>query len=164
MSGPASTMPRPSPGGRQSFPRPILYAVGGMLAVVLTVAALGRWEGKHTEIPVSTPVAQRDFHFDDSPDGGVTVRDAGDNHVVTVVTGQAGFLRATLRGLAQQRLREDMSTTPPFRITQWADGRLTLDDMASHRHIELEAFGKTNEDVFADLLRADEAQTTKAKP
>jgi putative photosynthetic complex assembly protein len=153
-----------APVAGQSFPRPILFAVGGMLAMVTVVAGLSRLEGGVTEVPHSTPVLQRDLRFEDRADGGVTVRDAHDDHVVTVVTGQAGFLRATMRGLAQQRLREDLGEAPPFRLTQWADGRLTLDDLADHRHIELEAFGVTNEGVFAGLLDADAAKPRGAQP
>ena len=33
-----------------------------------------------------------------------------------------------------------------------ADGRLTLEDPTTHRTVELEAFGQTNEEVFAGLL------------
>ena len=86
------------------------------------------------------------------------------NHVVRVLTGEAGFLRATLRGLAQQRLREDMGSAQPFRLTRWADGRLTLDDPATQRHIELEAFGVSNEAVFADLLDAGETKPSRTQP
>jgi len=136
----------------QSFPRPILFAVGGMLAMVTVVAGLSRLEGGVTEVPHSTPVLQRDLRFEDRADGGVTVRDAHDDHVVTVVTGQAGFLRATMRGLAQQRLRQDADRDVPFRLTEWADGRLTLEDPTTHRAVEMEAFGITNEEVFAALL------------
>ncbi len=45
----------------------------------------------------------------------------------------------------------------PFRLIAWSDGRLTLDDLATKRHIELEAFGPTNERVFAEFLSARSA-------
>ena len=39
-------------------------------------------------------------------------------------------------------------------MTGYADGRLTLDDPATKRHIELEAFGSTNALAFAKILTA----------
>ena len=136
------------------FPRPVLIAVGGMLALVVGVAALGRSRGASTEIPASTAVATRDLRFSDRADGAVVITEAPSDRLVSVVTGQAGFLRATMRGLAQERMRGEADGRPPFRLTQWADGRLTLDDPVTRRHVELEAFGETNEAVFASLLTA----------
>ena len=46
------------------------------------------------------------------------------------------------------------ATQTPFRLSAWSDGRLTLDDPATARHIELQAFGSTNTEVFAQLLTA----------
>ena len=85
------------------------------------------------------------------------MRDARNGSVVANLTGQQGFLRSTVRGLAQQRKRQDNDETTPFRLTAWADDRLTLDDPVTGRHVELEAFGETNEAVFAQLLMAKEA-------
>jgi putative photosynthetic complex assembly protein len=42
----------------------------------------------------------------------------------------------------------------PFRLTHWSDGRLTLEDAATGRRIELESFGPTNMQAFASLLAA----------
>lgn len=65
-----------------------------------------------------------------------------------------GFLRATMRGLARQRLRQDADREVPFRLTGWTDGRLTMEDPTTGRKVEMEAFGLTNEAVFANLLTA----------
>lgn len=134
------------------FPRTILFVVGGMLAMVIGVAELGRLQTVKTEIPVSEPVSTLDLNFSDRPDGAVIITNARDGKLVSVVTGQAGFLRASLRGLAQERLREGLGAEMPFRLTRWKDDRLTLDDLATHRHIELIAFGSSNEGVFAQVL------------
>ena len=64
-----------------------------------------------------------------------------------------GFLRTVLAGLVRERRRENAGDpATPFRITRWSDGRLTVDDTATGKLIELEAFGHTNEDAFARLL------------
>ena len=69
-----------------------------------------------------------------------------------VFEGENGFLRGTLRGLARTRRSEQVSPAVPFHLAQWPDGRLTLDDPATGRHIELLAFGADNAGVFARLL------------
>ena len=135
-----------------------LIAVGLMLGGLVVAAGLARRDAGRTEVPASLPVLVRNLSFDDLPDGSIAVRDAATGAVIETVTGQAGFLRATVRGLAQQRQREAMGSVEPFRLTAWADGRLTLDDPDTRRHIELEAFGSTNEAVFAQLLTAKEAK------
>jgi putative photosynthetic complex assembly protein len=138
--------------GNRALPRALLGGVGLMLAGLIAGAGFTHHSIRPTEVPVSTPVQERDFVFKDRGDGAITVWDAKNGQLVTTLVGQNGFLRATLRGLAQQRKREDNDEQTPFHLTQWADGRLTLDDPVTARHVELEAFGATNEDVFAQLL------------
>jgi putative photosynthetic complex assembly protein len=43
----------------------------------------------------------------------------------------------------------------PFRLALHADGRLTLEDPATSRTIELQAFGPANSGAFARLLPAN---------
>ncbi len=104
-------------------------------------------------VPASSALVTRDLRFEDTPDGAVAVYDNSSDRPVNIVSpGSDAFLRATMRGLAQQRKRESVGDKIPFRLTSWADGRLTLDDTATGRHIELEAFGHTNAATFARLL------------
>ena len=138
------------------FPRPVLYACGALVGFSILAAGLGRLTAVSQTPPNGTPIATRDLRFIDRPDGGVDVIDATTAAHVTTITGQAGFLRATVRGLASARLRAHLSEQPAFRLTAWKDGRLTLDDLADRRHVELEAFGPSNEAVFVDLLNAPE--------
>ena len=56
--------------------------------------------------------------------------------------------------MARTRKSEGVGPQDPFRLSAWSDGRLTLDDPATARHIELQAFGSTNTEVFAQLLTA----------
>jgi putative photosynthetic complex assembly protein len=138
----------------EKFPRGALIGAAGMIALTLMSAAITRISGTPTQVPASSAIAVRDLLFEDTADGAVNVYDAASNirPVGIVSPGSSAFLRATMRGLAQQRKRESLSADIPFRLTQWADGRLTLDDQATRRHIELEAFGATNAASFARLL------------
>jgi putative photosynthetic complex assembly protein len=104
-------------------------------------------------------VLSRELLFADMPNGGVAVFDASNPSVpIEIVAPETnGFLRATMRGLARQRLRQDADVQVPFRLTQYADGRLTLEDPTTGRRVEMEAFGITNEEAFARLLTAKAA-------
>jgi putative photosynthetic complex assembly protein len=141
---------------RQSnaFPRGPLYGAGALLLVALCAAGAGRVFGADGRPPASHVLAARDLTFEDRADGAVIVADADHPGHVTVMTGENGFLRGTLRGLARTRRSEGIGPALPFRLTAWTDGRLTLDDPSTGREIELEAFGSLNEAVFARLLPA----------
>lgn len=142
---------------RRPFPRAPLLGAGALVVVTILSAAAGRLAGGGTVAPTATVLAVRDLRFEDRPDGSVAMLDARDGRQVDVAApGTNGFLRATLRGLVRERRRQGVEAGPeaPFRVAAWADGRVTLDDPATGRHVELEAFGQTNEAAFARLLPA----------
>lgn len=132
-----------------------LLLLASVMLLAIGVAAAGRITGP-AALPGADakPVAARELFFIDAPDGAVTVRDAGSNATIaTLAPGTNNFLRATMRGFARQRMREDAGPAIPFRLTAWSDGRLSLLDPTTGRSVELEAFGATNMAVFAALLR-----------
>ena len=136
------------------FPRGILALAGSAVALSIVAAAVGRLTGAADSTPTVAMVASRELLFRDQPNGAVVVYDASDTSAPIEVVAPAtnGFLRATMRGLARQRIRQDSDREIPFRLTGWADGRLTLEDPTTGRKVEMEAFGITNEEVFAHLL------------
>jgi len=108
-------------------------------------------------------VEQRDLRFEDRASGAVAVYSSEENRLVyTVPPGTNGFVRGVLRGLARERRADSVGTTPPFRLTRWADGRLSLDDPSTGRHVDLEVFGPANAGAFAEILRASEARKDKS--
>jgi putative photosynthetic complex assembly protein len=138
-----------------SFPRGALIGAGTLIAFALGMAIVGRMEGPDTSLAAVPQIMHRDLRFADRADGGITVTNAETGAVVAIVAREHdNFLRATMRGLAQQRERSGLGPQTPFVLTRWADGRLTLTDPATHRRLELEAFGETNEATFATLLTA----------
>jgi putative photosynthetic complex assembly protein len=136
------------------FPRGTLLLAAIAVLSSIGLAAAGRITGAADSAPRGTAVMSRDLLFKDMPNGGVAVFDAGaPMRLIEIVPPETnGFLRAAVRGLAQQRLRQDANVQVPFRLTEWADGRLTLEDPTDGRRIEMEAFGITNEQAFARLL------------
>lgn len=134
---------------------PLLGAAALVLIALLAVAAVRITGVGMVKVPDANAVSTRDFRFEDRPDGSIAVIDAVERRVVeTVAPGTNGFLRSTLRGLARERKRQGIGAEPAFRLVGRADGRLTLEDPATGRRVDLESFGPTNAAVFAQLMLA----------
>jgi putative photosynthetic complex assembly protein len=101
-----------------------------------------------------TPVNTRLLRFTDQANGGVLIVDVKTGAVVETIApgGQTGFIRGVMRGLARERRMHGVGDGPPFALTLWKDGELSLVDTATNREIELGAFGNTNREAFATLL------------
>ena len=63
-------------------------------------------------------------------------------------------MRGALRGLARERRLDGAGAESPFRLAAWPGGRLTLEDTATGRVLDLHAYGQTNAEAFARLLTA----------
>jgi putative photosynthetic complex assembly protein len=137
-----------------SFPRGALLGAAALMTLAIVAAGAARLTGFGTShIPYGIPVESRDLRFVDRSDGAVVISEADTGRVVNVAPpGTNGFLRSTMRGLARDRKRQDLGAEAPFRLTRWADGRLSLQDEATGRSIDLGAFGPTNAAVFALLM------------
>ncbi len=135
---------------RPVFPRPLAFGLLGMIG--LAVAAAATVHGAGAPPTDGTTLATRALRFEDRADGAVLVYDGLSATPFEVVTGENGFLRGTLRGMARIRHSEGIDGSRPFQLSAWRDGRLTLDDPATGRHVELEAFGPTNAGAFAHFL------------
>lgn len=153
MTG-AAIKPQP-----QGIPKAILIGAAVLIVVTIVGAGLARVTGfGRSEPPMAQAVETLSLHFEDQPDGSVLVRRAPDRVVIFRVAPETnGFIRATVRGLARERQRENISDEVPFVLTAWGDGRVTLDDTTTGRRVSLEAFGATNVGAFAQLFRASGA-------
>ncbi len=100
------------------------------------------------------PARTRDLRFSDRPDGSVLIEDVSTGGTASVIQpgSNSGFIRGVMRGLARERRMHGVGEPPPFRLTLWHDGELSLTDSATGRTIELGAFGATNRAAFAALL------------
>lgn len=142
------------PFAEHPIPRiPLLGAAALVVATVIVVAA-ARLAGPAAEPPTQPSAAtSRELRFHDLADGMVEIHDARTGQVVEIITpGNDGFVRATMRSLARERVRLGIGAEEPFRLHAQRDGRLTLEDPATRRRVELDAFGPTNAAAFARLL------------
>ena len=140
----------------EQVPRGALIAAGVLIAMTIVLALTARLSGVGvTRQPDVAVVSAVDVYFADRPDGAVVVTRAPDGREVGVLApGTNGFARSTLRGFVRERKRSNIDGSMPFTLTRWADGRLSLADRATARHVDLDAFGPTNAEAFAKLLIA----------
>ncbi len=136
------------------FPRFPLFAAGSLIALTIVLSLAGRYADIGTlRMPASEAVEMRELRFADQADGSVAVHLASDGTMVEVIEpGTNGFMRSVMRGLARERRMHGIGAEPPFVVARRADGRLSLEDSATGRRIELDAFGPTNAGAFARLL------------
>jgi putative photosynthetic complex assembly protein len=141
------------------FPRGALFGAGALVGLSLLATSFARMSGiGTTQTPNADILQSRELRFEDRPDGGVTVYEGETSRVVDVLSpGTNGFVRGVLRAFARERRREDFGSEPPFLLTRWSDGRLSIEDVATHERIELVAFGSTNFAAFARLLNVRSA-------
>ena len=140
------------------LPRRALIAIGGvLLATVLSVAAV-RLSGTDIRTPDAPVMQMRELRFEDRTDGSVDVIDAATQSVIHNMTGENGFFRGSLRGLARERKRNGMGSEQPFQLIGHADGRLTLLDPTTGARVDLGSFGPTNAAVFVRFLNDSPAR------
>lgn len=153
MDGPTSSSP--------SVPRSILLGAGCLLLFVTVLTGVARYTGiAGSQIEPAAPVQSIELRFEDQPDGAVAVYAVPEGGTIAVLApGTNGFIRGVLRGLARERRQHEIGNEPPFRLTRWENGQLSLEDPTTGRRIELEAFGPTNLDAFARLLDRRSAES-----
>lgn len=141
----------PATGSRVSRP---LVVIGTLAAGIAGIAGLSRWVGHGGAPPSAQPVRSADLVMQDREDGAVIVTQAGDPAVLDILPPASNaFLRVLLSGLVRERRREGIGAPSlPFHLTRWSDGRLTLNDDATGKLIELNAFGPDNVRAFSRLL------------
>ena len=138
---------------RNLMPRGLLLALASVLLLSGLAIATARFAGFSTREPDARAVSVRELRFEDTPEGAVAVIDGVTGARIETVTGEQGFLRGTLRGLARERKRANLGPEKSFQLIGRADGRLTLADPATGQRIDLESFGPTNAAVFARWAR-----------
>ncbi|MBU2533612.1 MAG: hypothetical protein KKB37_12795 [Alphaproteobacteria bacterium] len=141
---------------QKPIPRAALLGGAALIGFSLTLAVVGRQTGiGTTSTPKSEAVVTRDLRFSDGADGSVIVRLAPSDRTIAVLPpGTSGFVRVVVRGLARHRKHVGLGAQEPFRLTYWADHRLSIDDPMTGHQVQLGGFGRPNRQAFANLLIA----------
>ncbi|MBY0335825.1 MAG: hypothetical protein K2X11_04385 [Acetobacteraceae bacterium] len=128
-----------------------LTLAGLVIATTLVVVGPGKLLSPTPELGL--PAQSRDLRFDDRADGSVVVTDARTGEEIQrYPSGDAAFIRGALRALTRERRMEEIGREAPFVVARWPDGRITLQDAATGRSVELLAFGITQAETFARFL------------
>ena len=151
------------------LPRGTLIIAGALVLFALGVTSAVRIAGyAPAASPVLmrqaehvAPVRSRDLRFTDRADGAVVIEDVKSGGTASVIEPgqQTGFIRGVMRGLARERHMRGIGNGPPFTLTLWRDGELSLTDTVTGRSIEMTAFGSANRASFAALLTARDARS-----
>jgi len=134
------------------LPRRALFAIGAVLLTTVIGVASVRLSGTDISTPDAPILKMRELRFEDRADGSVDVIDAPSQRVIQNMTGENGFFRGSLRGLARERKRNGLGSEQPFQLIGHADGRLTLLDPTTGARVDLGSFGPTNAAVFVRFL------------
>lgn len=137
-----------------TFPRWVLLCAGGVIAFSLISVGLVRLTGNGPDQRPAPASQERQLRFEDRPDGSIAITDARTGETVTSVQGEQGFVRGALRALTRERKARGLGPEQAFQLMVRTDGGLTLYDPATSQRVDLEAFGPTNADNFARLLKA----------
>lgn len=142
------------------IPKGALRAAFALVAFTLVAAGVGRWTGVGTvHIDHAVAVQTVALRFEDRPDGGIAVVSPDSGKVVGIVeAGGDGFLRTVLRSMAFDRQRHAIGSGPAFTINRWSDGRMSLDDPATGRRVDLGSFGNDNKRRFTELMTMGETR------
>jgi putative photosynthetic complex assembly protein len=140
----------------QAIPRGVLIGAGVMILLSLGLAAGSRRAHLMApQVALPPPIEVRQIRFEDRPDGAIAILDAPSGRQVSLVPPRSnGFIRGVLRGMFRTRKLESVGRQGEFRLAREADGRLSLTDPETGRRVDLDSFGPTNSQAFAQLLIA----------
>jgi putative photosynthetic complex assembly protein len=138
------------------LPRGVLYGAVALVSFALIASSVSQITGIGGVRMIEAEAAETlALKFEDRADGGVLIKEAADARTIyRVEPGTNGFIRATMRGLAMERKRDGVGEKTPFLLIHWTDGTISLEDPATSRKVDLDAFGPTNAAAFAQLFAA----------
>lgn len=147
----------------QPFPKAMLVLAALLVGGTLLLAATMRLTGTP---PQSSPVLaraaaavaaikSRDLSFADQPDGSLRIVDVSTGNTAGMVeaNSESGFIRGMMRGLMRNRRQRGVDAAPPFRLTKWANGQISITDTTSGYVTDLSGFGDTNRAAVEALLK-----------
>ncbi|MGF7162917.1 putative photosynthetic complex assembly protein [Rhodoligotrophos appendicifer] len=133
--------------------RKAIMACGGLIVIAIGLVLFGRQGPRELVIDPAAVTRQVELHFTDLSDGTVIASDALTGaEIERLGPGVGGFIRVTMRSFASARKQRGMTAEEPFTLLRLKDGDLILTDRLTGRRMLLNAFGPSNERVFAELL------------
>ncbi len=141
-----------------------LLAAGAL--ILMTIVAVGLVQLSKPDLDRTagqTPQTIYELSFKDIGSDRLAVIDTGRGDTIAIVEpGRDGLVRGALRGLNRARERRGLPVDAPYQLVIWDNGRMTLSDLETKRHIPLDSFGPANTGALAALLRLKDRPTTPA--
>jgi putative photosynthetic complex assembly protein len=139
------------------FPRAVLIGAALLIGFVILAAAMVRVTGVGgTETPLPPILESRELLFIEDGPSTTLVQVAGEEgQIARLHSGQDGFVLGVMRGMVRERKAYDAPLDAPYVLSLRQGGVLLFEDPQTGRRIDLRAFGPTNTDSFARLLRAE---------
>lgn len=150
-----------TPGQEAKTTRLALLGIAAMVCVIVIGVAAAKLAGFDPREPIdSQMLVSCDLRFEDAGTGTVHIYTWPDDALVTTLApGEGSFIRGVLRSFARDRRSRDLDGAQPFRLAQYADGTLSIEDTATGTLVNLQAFGPDNAGAFASLLQAGLAKS-----
>lgn len=140
---------------REAISRRAILAAGCLVLFSLAGVTASRLAGyKWHWQPEGEIVSTRDIRFVQKADGVVAVEDARSGATLGAYPfNENAFMRTVMLSFRHERAFIAGDHRDPYKIEQWADGRVTVFDPVTGRSIEMAAFGRHQVETFAALLR-----------
>jgi putative photosynthetic complex assembly protein len=136
------------------FPRGALIGAGLLIASSLAGVGLYQYtKFSHPPSPgaidESQIVQSRDLRFFGDPRSGpMIVYDAVTGEKIADLRPNDGFVRTVLVSMAFDRGRQGITSEPTYRLLEWADSRITIEDTTTKIRMNIGAFGTESKAVF----------------
>lgn len=144
----------------QTVPRAALLGAAALIAATIALAA-GARHARSGNAAAPPPDEFADVRFEDRSGAVVMLDAATGREVGALAPGTNGFVRGVLRGMFRGRKLEAIGREGSFRLARDGGGRLTLEDPATGRVVDLRSFGPANAAVFDGLLAAAVKETPR---
>jgi putative photosynthetic complex assembly protein len=140
-----------------SMPRGFVLGGAGLILFAVLLTAIAGWTDVGTvRLAPVTATESKDLTFEIRADGAVHVRELARPTVTHIVParGNEGFVKVALQTFIRDRDAVGIKSDLNVRLMRQVDGRMWLEDLATHRRLTLDAFGSGNAKVFAKFFDA----------
>ncbi len=148
------------------FPGWFLAGAGGLMAVALVSAGIGRYQKSVNGPPKLAPVvAEISIRFEAQRDGSMLIRMVPEDRVIEhLPIDGSGFMRGIHRSLNRDRAMRQLDRDAPYALVRRANGRHAVIDPLSGEKIELDGFGPSHSLHVSQLVDQGQSRSDIAAP
>jgi putative photosynthetic complex assembly protein len=143
------------------FPRVLIFGAGLLIISSLIIVGVYQFTKLNTPQPPdiideTQIVRSRDLRFVGNPRSGpMSVFDAGTGEKIADLRPADGFIRTVLVSMAFDREKHGVDVEPTYRLLEWVDSRVTLEDRTTNIRMNIGAFGHESKAVFRRFFASE---------